>query len=79
MPREDGYTKYTCHHCGRVEFINERTEQSKAAKWKTHPYVNQDDVLTEEVICDLCEPGYKAMRSEADAYHNSYISPKKED
>lgn len=78
MAGEEGYSKFECKKCGRIEYLKPREDKAAIAKWHPHEWSNVDDVKTEELICEACETTYRAMRSEADAVHNGYISPKKE-
>lgn len=78
MPTQDGYTYYKCSVCGREEYIH-RDNKPARAKWKNHPYINMDDVQTDETVCDACEAKYRIARSNADAAHNAIVKPEKDD
>ncbi len=78
MPAQDGYIRYQCCVCDKVEFVH-KDDKVAGAKWKTHPYINMDDVRTDETVCDSCEQKYRLARSNADAAHNSVIHVDKEE
>lgn len=74
-----GYSKYECAKCGKVEFLRPREDTVLVGRWHEHRWVNMDGIEVEELMCDACEDGYKRMRSEVDAAHNTYVNAAKEE